>query len=270
MPLAYRLQSLGRPVFTTNIDGAVIWDVGTPTPFGDDASTNAAFGEAVQTAGAFAQRLMFPGQYQDAETGTDIVLSHNHHRTYDPTLGRYLQSDPIGLAGGLNRYAYVGVGYVDPEGLRWVSSPDGYWKQHDNKYNIVEKAQFIHFNRNVFNSNLPCFPPVRAGDEWEELTGWSKVGFHRFPTSFRNPLSNFGNRKFVSRDGAREVIFDRKGRRVSNRINAGTFNYRNPIDNPVAHSFYDIVPFFVLGNGPSGLENDCTCRTPQLRGLSKI
>jgi len=120
MPLAYRLQSLGRPVFTTNIDGAVIWDVGTPTPFGDDASTNAAFGEAVQTAGAFAlssslakidsqDRFLdahasarrfarvFLGQYQDAKIGTDIVLSHNHHRTYDPTLGRYLQSDPIGL-----------------------------------------------------------------------------------------------------------------------------------------------------------------------------
>lgn len=63
---------------------------------------------------------VFPGQYQDAETeGGGVTLSHNWHRTYDPTLGRYLQADPIGLAGGLNRYAYVGgnpVGYVDPTG----------------------------------------------------------------------------------------------------------------------------------------------------------
>ena len=97
---------LGRPAFATDSAGSVVWDGGITTPFG----------EAVSTAAAFAQNLMFPGQYQDAESG----LSHNWHRTYDPTLGRYLQSDPIGLAGGFNRYAYVGgnpVRWVDPSGL---------------------------------------------------------------------------------------------------------------------------------------------------------
>lgn len=71
---------------------------------------------------------MFPEQYADLETGGEgdnVTLSHNWHRTYDPTLGRYLQSDPIGLAGGLNRFAYVGgnpVGYVDPTGeLFWFA-----------------------------------------------------------------------------------------------------------------------------------------------------
>lgn len=75
--------------------------------------------------GTFVYNLRFPGQLYMAETG----LNYNYLRDFDPQVGRYGESDPAGLAGGINTYTYAAsdpVDYADPLGLA-KSKTKGYW-----------------------------------------------------------------------------------------------------------------------------------------------
>ena len=98
-------DQIGLPRLMTDASGAVIWD-----------STFMPFGEQVSATGSTSTDHRFQGQIADAHAG----LYYNYFRDYDPTLGRYIQSDPIGLRGGLNRVIYVHANPllgIDPRGL---------------------------------------------------------------------------------------------------------------------------------------------------------
>ncbi|WP_154663760.1 RHS repeat-associated core domain-containing protein [Saccharomonospora iraqiensis] len=60
--------------------------------------------------------LQFPGQYTDPESG----FHYNFHRHYDPSIGRYTSSDPLGFAGGIDPHGYVPNPHtwIDPLGLK--------------------------------------------------------------------------------------------------------------------------------------------------------
>ncbi|EON92524.1 YD repeat-containing protein [Marinobacter lipolyticus SM19] len=103
----YINDQLGAPLEVVSGNGTTIWQ-----------AERDAFGRAVVTTNDVTNNIRMPGQYYDFETG----LFYNWHRYYDPDVGRYLQSDPVGLQGGLNTYAYVGGNpliYVDPLGLAY-------------------------------------------------------------------------------------------------------------------------------------------------------
>ncbi len=61
------------------------------------------FGRAIVTVNTVTNNLRLPGQYYNSET----AFYYHYFRDYDPTTGRYIASDPIGLSGGLNTYLYV-------------------------------------------------------------------------------------------------------------------------------------------------------------------
>ena len=104
-------------VITRASDNKMVWRWDQADPFG-----MAAANENPQALGVFNSNQRFPGQLYDKETN----LHYNWHRDYDPQLGRYIQSDPIGLSGGINTFAYVGGQpnrLVDPSGQFAVVLP---------------------------------------------------------------------------------------------------------------------------------------------------
>lgn len=117
---------LGAPVRVEDGAGAVVWS-GSMDPFGRMQAER----------GEVSMPLRFPGHWHDAETG----LHFNRFRYYSPDLGRYVEPDPWGLAGGVNLYAYVNAGnpllHVDIDGLM---PGDDERKSPENKRSVAENV----------------------------------------------------------------------------------------------------------------------------------
>jgi RHS repeat-associated protein len=123
---------LGTPKVMTGLNAEIVWRANT-----------LPFGESVVSVSGRSQPLEFPGQYRDDETG----YSYNYFRDYDASLGRYIQSDPIGLGGGVNTFAYVSGNPVRFED-RWGLVQ---WEGRVNSASIVEGVGYS-YNRFTLTS----------------------------------------------------------------------------------------------------------------------
>jgi RHS repeat-associated protein len=106
-------DQLGAPISLSRTnDNVVVWQRSND-PFGAGTVLNDPDGNG----STVSFNLRFPGQYYDQETG----LNYNYSRDYDPAVGRYVESDPMGLAGGsYSTYAYANanpISQIDPLGL---------------------------------------------------------------------------------------------------------------------------------------------------------
>ncbi|MDO6541918.1 RHS repeat domain-containing protein [Photobacterium sanguinicancri] len=133
----YQNDHLGAPISLSKNNGKTLWK-----------GMYDAFGEVTETTALTTSNLRFPGQWLDRKTGNH----YNYFRDYAPNLGRYIQRDPIGLAGGLNTYQYVDQNplmFSDPYGLyKWPGDV------RDDAYNHENSSSGTNGPKNAFQH---CF-----------------------------------------------------------------------------------------------------------------
>ena len=105
----YDCNHLGTPKQLINLNGDIDWSIML------DAWGNTL---SEENPHQLHQPIRMQGQQYDEESG----LHYNRHRYYDPTIGRYITQDPIGLFGGINFYRYPLNPNQDIDSLGLVSS----------------------------------------------------------------------------------------------------------------------------------------------------
>ena len=148
-------DQLDTPRYITNSSKQLVWEW-LSDPFGTSAPNQNPSG-----LGTFVYNLRMPGQIYDSETGHD----YNYFRDYNPAIGRYVESDPIGLFGGVNMYVYTGgnpLVYIDRYGLCWIYSQSTGRLSHVDIYGNIDYVAYGYAGYGIFanDSNLQSVPNV--------------------------------------------------------------------------------------------------------------
>ncbi|HHL9141734.1 TPA: RHS repeat domain-containing protein, partial [Escherichia coli] len=178
----------GAPEEMTDSDGKIVWETGYQV-----------WGNTIQEKdhGRVEQNLRYQGQYLDRETG----LHYNLHRYYDPDVGRFMVTDPIGLNGGINLYAYVKnpLTWIDPLGLAGCNAQQrrnisDLRNGKDVTVRSVDEARALLDNMPDLRPHVDNFP-ARSGelysgtkfsDVWKQPAGTYRGDLY----NVKNPLSD--------------------------------------------------------------------------------
>ncbi|EOM5446799.1 RHS repeat domain-containing protein, partial [Escherichia coli] len=183
----------GAPEEMTDSDGKIVWETGYQV-----------WGNTIQEKdhGGVEQNLRYQGQYLDRETG----LHYNLHRYYDPDVGRFMVTDPIGLKGGINLYQYAPnpLSYIDPFGLftcgvNWKKGPNKWAKgklsKHYNKH-VLEQGEFGDISMKQYHELMEDFLMDNSPSY-----KYAKIGNHiiKFdPATERVLIGNAKNREILT------------------------------------------------------------------------
>ena len=190
---------LGTPQQLTNDAGEVVWDA-SYEPYGKALASNDPDGDGV----SIEQNMRFPGQHLDQETG----LHYNYFRYYDPETGRYITSDPIGLAGGLNTYAYVSgnpISFFDPFGLAqagdvaFFSWSGTTWPNHATVVTRVDA-----------NGNA-----THAFGAWDDTMTFHEVDLSRYNGGIQDNIIGYGDMSGLNSGSFQDFLSNWNGRPVA-------------------------------------------------------
>ncbi|MEX8503833.1 MAG: RHS repeat-associated core domain-containing protein [Leptothrix ochracea] len=174
------VDHLNTPRTISNPNGGLLW---TWAPYEDP------YAQIVPPSAAtgYVFNLRMPGQIFDKETG----LFHNGHRDYNPATGRYIQPDPIGLEGGINRYGYVGgnpVMWSDPDGLSKVQGQASIGGSDSAVSGVTKSSTAAEVEAAIKRAQAVVDDPKASPARKIFLKGWIKVAKRGFTKSVCLPF----------------------------------------------------------------------------------
>ncbi len=125
------------------------------------------FGKLLKKVAIVDQPFRFSTKQYDEQTG----LSYYGYRFYNPAIGRWSTRDPIGEAGGINLYDFVGnnpVNFVDPWGL-YGTNECSYYEQRC----LESGGKYYCETAKYYCNKFPKYPDPDPGRD-DDFEGWSR------------------------------------------------------------------------------------------------